>query len=268
MPPTSAAPSGPALHDTHCHVDLYPDPAAIVRGAERARVYTVAVTTTPSVFGHLERLVAGCRYVRPAIGLHPELAVERHAELPLFHAALARTRYVGEVGLDYVNPREADHALQRRVLGEIIAACDAAGDKIVTAHSRRAADDVVDAFGPAFRGVLILHWYSGSARALQRALANGAYVSVNPAMLASERGRRIVAAVPRDRVLLESDGPFVALDGVRDGPPTRPEDAAGTAKTLAAAWDVSLASAVADLAANFRRVVTLSTEPRVGPEDR
>ena len=262
MPPTDAAPPGPALHDTHCHVDLYPDPTSIVRGAERARVYTIAVTTTPSVFGHLERLVAGCRYVRPAIGLHPELAVERHGELPIFHAALARTRYVGEVGLDYVTPREAGRALQRRVLGEIVAACDAVGDKIVTVHSRRAADDVVDAFGPAFRGTFILHWYSGSTRTLRRALANGACVSVNPAMLASEAGRRLLAEVPLDRVLLESDGPFVALDGGRDGPPTRPEDAAGTARALAAAWNVSTAAALEALTATFRRILNSAAEPR------
>lgn len=245
----------PALHDTHCHVDLYPDPAAIVRGAEQSGVYTIAVTTTPSVFGHLERLVAGCRYVRAAIGLHPELAAQRHGELPLFHAALPRTRYVGEVGLDYVTHNEADRATQRRVLDEIVAACDAAGEKIVTAHSRRAADDVVDAFGPAFRGVLILHWYTGSARTLRRALGNGAYVSVNPAMIASERGRRIVSEVPRDRILLESDGPFVPLGGVREGPPTRPEDAGETAQALAAAWGVPTTEAIAVLTASFRQVL-------------
>lgn len=244
------------LHDTHCHVDLYPAPAAVVRRAEAAGVYTVAVTTTPSVFDHLERLVAGSPFVRPAVGLHPELAAARRAEMPLFLAVLPRTRYVGEVGLDYVAADSTNRLAQRRVLSEIIAACDAAGDKIVTAHSRRAAADVVDAFGVGFRGRLILHWFSGGVRVLERALANGAFVSVNPAMLASARARALLKSVPRDRVLLESDGPFVTRPAPNaDAGALEPQHAAVTAATLAALWETDFDEAVSWLGANFRRVL-------------
>lgn len=244
-------PGTPALVDTHCHVDLFPDPAAVVRRAEAAGVYTVAVTNTPSVFDHLVRLVGASRFVRVALGLHPELAAERAGELPLFEARAAATRYVGEVGLDYVTTVEAERATQRRVLSAIVARCDAAGDKIVTVHSRRAADDVVDAFGMAFRGTYVLHWYSGSARALRRAVANGGYVSVNPAMARSERAMALVAEVPRERVLTETDGPFVEV-----GPtPAEPGDVAHAIVGLARLWRVSTDEARATVYANFGAVL-------------
>jgi TatD DNase family protein len=78
--------------------------------------------------------------------------------------------------LDYQTSVEADRSTQRRVLTAIIDYCNAAGGKIVTVHSRRAADDVVDAFGERFRGKYILHWYSGGVRTLRRAVGNGAYI--------------------------------------------------------------------------------------------
>lgn len=253
-----------SLHDTHCHVDLFPDPQAIIREAEEAQVYTIAVTTTPSVFGHLERLIAGSRFVRPAIGLHPELAAARSSELPLFHEALSRTRYVGEIGLDYVTADDSERKLQRRVLSEILTACAEYGDKIVTAHSRRAADDVIDAFGSGFRGAWILHWYSGAERALRRALDRGAYFSVNPAMLSSDRGRRLIAGVPRERVLLESDGPFVTGAKLGGSLPVRPQDAASTAAGLAELWALTQEEAADRLSTSFRALLSVGQPAATG----
>jgi len=227
-----------ALLDTHCHVDLYPDPVALVREIERRRVYTIAVTNTPSVFLRLCEIVGGARYVRTALGLHPELAVSRHRELPQFAILLPRTRYVGEVGLDYQTAVEAQRATQRRVLTTIIEQCDAAGGKVVTVHSRRAADDVVDAFGERFRGTYILHWYSGGVRALRRAVANGAYFSVNPAMVRSERGRSLIAEVPRERIVTETDGPFVTVGSSTAAKAAVPADVRGVVTELGRLWGV------------------------------
>jgi TatD DNase family protein len=256
--PVESGPStGRALHDTHCHVDLFPDPAEVVREAETERVYTVAVTTLPSCFGPMERLAADSKFVRPALGLHPELVAERAGELPQFLAALPRTRYVGEVGLDYTTGDESVRSAQRRVLTEVVSACDAAGDKILTVHSRRAAEDLVDIFGANFRGSYILHWYSGSTRALRRGLANGAYASVNLAMLRSERGRVIVAEVPMDRVLIESDGPFVKRAAGRRNTmvPAGPATARDVAQLLSKVWGVDLPTSIELLHANFRRLL-------------
>ena len=201
-----------ALVDTHCHVDLYPDPDTIVAEIEAARVYTVALTNTPSVFPMTEALVAGKRYLRPALGLHPELVHERARELPLFESYLPRTRYVGEVGLDYTTNDKANQAMQRKVFGRILELCHGAGGKVLTVHSRRAAHDVVAAVSHDFNGKLILHWYSGSLKVLKQAVDKGCYVSVNLAMTRSSKGRRLLHEIPLECLLTESDGPFIQLN--------------------------------------------------------
>ena len=240
-----------SLVDTHCHVDLFPDPAELVREIERRRVYTIAVTNTPSVFPRLCEIIGEARYVRAALGLHPELAAERHRELTQFPKLLARTRYVGEVGLDYQTTVEAERAVQRRVLTTIIEQCDAAGGKVVTVHSRRAADDVVSAFGEHFRGTYILHWYSGSLRALKRAIANGAYVSFNTAMMRSERGRALASEVPRHRVLTETDGPFVKIEDS----PAQPHRVAMVIEGLANLWGTTTNVARRTVYENFAAIL-------------
>lgn len=245
----------PALVDTHCHVDLFPDPIAIIQDSERHGVYTIAVTNTPSVFNRLCELVGGARFVRVSLGLHPELVVQRHLELDLFAKLLPETRYVGEVGLDYQTTVEAERATQRRVLTTIIDQCDGAGDKVLTVHSRRAASDVVDAFGARFRGTYILHWYSGGTGTLRRALANGAYISVNPAMIRSPRSLAVISEVPPERVLTETDGPFVTVGPSGSSSSARPIDVASVIEALARLWLVDSEEARAVIYRNFSTVL-------------
>lgn len=184
----------------------------------------------------MEALAAGCRYVHPALGLHPELAMQRVGELRLFASYLPRTRYVGEVGLDYRTALEAERATQRKVFTEILQRCDEAKDKVLTIHSRRAADDVADAICMGLRGTVILHWYSGSARTLARALSCGAYLSVNCSMLNAKRARLLLGGVPRERVLTETDGPFTKLP---DGTPATPQTVYETIRLLTRLWGTS-----------------------------
>jgi TatD DNase family protein len=240
----------PALVDTHCHLDLYTDPVMAITETNAHRVMTIAVTNIPSVFSHLLKMVGDTAHIRVALGLHPELVHERRGELPLFRQLVSRTRYIGEVGLDYVTPDNDRRRLQRESLTSIVEWCAEAANKIVTVHSRRAADDVVDVFG-VFSGTFILHWYSGSSKALQRALVNGAYVSVNPAMLQSARTMSLLLQVPRDRVLTETDGPFVAVDRR----PARPADVEVAVRGLATLWNVDPQEARAIVYENFVHIL-------------
>jgi TatD related DNase len=77
--------------DFHCHLDLYPDHAAAIAQAEAAGVYTLTVTTTPKAWPRNRELTDGTRYVRAALGLHPQLVAERAGELPLWERYLSET---------------------------------------------------------------------------------------------------------------------------------------------------------------------------------
>lgn len=220
-----------AFVDSHCHIDLYQEPRRAIEQSEADRIYTIAVTNAPSVFAHTAALVASSRYVRPAIGLHPELVHSHRHELDAFRDCLTQTRYVGEVGLDYMTLDEETRSQQRLVLSTVAGWASDSGDKILTVHSRRAARDVISILS-GIRAKVILHWFSGTKKDLERALERGFFFSVNNAMLRSEAGRALVLQMPPDRVLTETDGPFVQ-DGAE---PATPRTVKVTIRELARLW--------------------------------
>jgi TatD DNase family protein len=124
---------------------------------------------------------------------------------------LPQTRYIGEVGLDDRN--SSSFSVQKKVFEKIINACSEAGNKILTIHSRRADKEIVDIVGSQFPGKVVLHWFSGSMQVLERAVDAGYYFSVNHVMATSASGQRLIQQIPVNRLLTESDGPFVEYQG-------------------------------------------------------
>lgn len=202
--------------DFHCHLDLYPDLEVAIAKAEAARIYTLTVTTTPKAWPRNHQLTRGTRYVRAALGLHPQLVAERANELTLWERHLPETRYVGEVGLD-AGPRFYKSLdVQKQVFRSVLERCAEAGGKILTVHSVRSASmvlDMVERHLPLDRGVVVLHWFTGSKAEARRAADLGCYFSVNAEMTHSDRGRALIADLPIDRLLTETDGPFTQIDG-------------------------------------------------------
>jgi TatD DNase family protein len=177
-------------------------------------------------------LASKTRHVRAALGLHPQLVGERANELPLWEESLPQTRYVGEVGLD-AGPRYYKSLdVQKRVFERVLTLAAAAREKILTVHSVRAAKIVLDMIEKHFApplGKVVLHWFTGSDSEARRAVDLGCYFSVNAKMLETPRLRSVVAALPIERVLTETDGPFITIDSR----PIRPVDVGRTVATLA-----------------------------------
>jgi len=238
--------------DFHCHLDLYPNPEVVCGECEKRGLYVLCMTTTPSAWSGTSRLLAGAKHLRPALGLHPQLAHERQTELRVFDRYLAETRYVGEIGLDGAPEFRAQWQVQEMIFGHILAACQQVGGRILSIHSRRAAGAVLD-FLERFpgAGVPILHWFFGSRRDLARAIDLGCWFSVGPAMLLHERGRELTALMPKDRLLTESDGPFAQVNGVS----LLPWQVTQAVEDLAALWVLPAAESNSRLHENLKRLL-------------
>jgi TatD DNase family protein len=220
------------LVDFHCHLDLYPDPAAAVAEAEAAGVYTLTVTTTPKAWPGNLALTRDTHYVRAALGLHPQLVAERSGEIALWEHYLGETRYVGEVGLDAGPQYYRSLELQVQIFERILRQCAKAGGKVLTVHSVRAATkvlDLIEANLPSEERWVVLHWFTGSKSEARRAVDLGCYFSVNAQMLQTDRGRDLVRNLPADRLLTETDGPFTQIGGR----PSHPRDIAATIEKIA-----------------------------------
>lgn len=237
--------------DFHCHLDLYPDPHAVVRECVARGVYVLSVTTTPSAWAGTAALAHDAPRIRTALGLHPQIVHERKAELPLFERLLPEVRYVGETGLDGGPEYKRHWHDQVSAFTRILELCEKAGGRILTVHSRRAARAVLDTLAAhPGAGLPILHWFSGTPRELKQAVDLGCWFSIGPAMLAGDKGRALAARMPRDRVLTETDGPFAQLDGRA----ALPWDAEQAIISLAEVWDQPVAEVRARISDNLRHL--------------
>ncbi|HEU4325268.1 MAG TPA: Qat anti-phage system TatD family nuclease QatD [Roseiflexaceae bacterium] len=239
--------------DFHCHIDLYPDVQRVLQECVTRNMYVLSVTTTPSAFQGTFSLASNMPRVRTALGLHPQLAHERKREIRLFTHLLPEVRYVGEIGLDGSPELKQHWDDQVFVFRSVLEACQSAGGRILSIHSRRAATEVLD-YLERYKGAgtPVLHWFSGTSTELTRAITMGCWFSVGPAMVAGQKGRALVLQIPRDRILPETDGPFVQLQGR----PAYPWDVNRVIEHLASTWEVSNDVVHNQLRCNLRMLVS------------
>ena len=239
--------------DFHCHLDLYPKPHEVVERCRKAGVYVLSVTTTPKAWRGTSALAADCPRIRTALGFHPELAAQRMNELPLFEALVPEAKYIGEIGLDG-SPDHRQHLQdQLKVFDAVLMTVHRAGGRVMSIHSRGAVDEVLAILARyPDAGTPVLHWFSGSHVDLRKAIAAGTWFSVGPAMLRGARGRSLVSAMPRNRVLPETDGPFATTRGR----PLEPTDSCLVYRDLASLWGLEEDDVVATTRESFARLLS------------
>lgn len=217
--------------DTHFHLDLCDNPSEAAKAIDGDDIVVFAMTNAPFVFQASLDLARSSRKICVGLGMHPQLVSRCKDQMALFRKEALRTQLIGEVGLDYQTRSTEDRNLQRKVFGEILEVCHADGRKVISIHSRRAASDVI-AMIDGVHSTSILHWFSGTLGELSQAEEAGVYFSVNPSMLATHTGRRLVARMGRNHVLTETDGPYVRVQSR----PARPSDVASVVDGLARIW--------------------------------
>jgi len=217
----------PPPADLHCHLA-----EAGGYGQVPADALILAVTNDPAAWRRLGRRPQLDR-VTWAVGLHPRVLRRDDTRVADLLAAIPSARAIGEIGLDYSSGATADGATQRNALDTILSDPETQR-RLVTIHSVAAAEDVVVALGEHHVPGAVLHWFLGTPPYLERAIDLDAYFSVNSAMLSSTRGRTAVAAMPPNRVLVETDAPFAK----KGKTPLAPGDVAHAEATLARMWYV------------------------------
>lgn len=200
------------LIDTHFHLDLFKNDIQIADEIEKNKIYTIAVTNAPHVFEHTKKLCTNKKYIRPALGYHPEVIPVVGDKFSLFEKLFLETKYIGEVGLDFSNSTDNEISEQTRILKKILNLCNEDGHKILTIHSRKAESDIVNMIGNKFNGKIILHYYSGDLYTLKKAIEYGFYFSINAAMIRTNKGKKIISEIPLNRILTETDAPFLSMD--------------------------------------------------------
>jgi TatD DNase family protein len=234
----------PAIVDTHCHLDphYFPDgPDAVMARARAAGVVGFVVVGVGRDLAPARAAVALAEAhperVAATVGVHPHDATMLddfvHAELASM-AARPEVVAVGEIGLDYHydhSPRE----VQRGVFARLIALARGVKKPIVV-HTREAAEDTLEIL--AAEGARdvggVIHCFSEDRPFAERALDLGFYVSFSGIVtFKNTRAVQEVAAwAPLDRILVETDSPYLAPVPMR-GKPCEPAYIAYTAARVA-----------------------------------
>jgi len=223
--------------DSHAHLDACEEPAAVL--VERA--HAAGVTRIVTIGTGIASCKAALEIAEAHEGVFAVLGVDPHqaatpeaARLGELRELLAHPKAVavGETGLDSVR-QYASLLEQRRLFDQELELAEELSLPIVV-HSREAAAETAEALAP-FRGIVILHCFS-SPDLLPAALERGYYVSFagNATYPKAPELRDAANAVPSDRVLVETDSPYLAPQPVR-GKRNEPAHVIHTIAALAAA---------------------------------
>jgi TatD DNase family protein len=263
------------LIDSHCHLDFADFDSERDAIVERARAAglrrMITISTRTDAFGSISRLAETYEEVFCTVGTHPhhaheeaEVSQDRLVDLARHPKCVG----IGEAGLDYhydKTPRD----VAVRVFRTHIAAARQSGLPIVI-HARDADADVAailrDEMGKgAFKG--LLHCFTASAALAEAALSLGLFISFSGVLTFknSQPLREIARTVPLDRLLVETDAPYLAPVPYR-GKRNEPAFVAATAKTLAEVKGVSIQTIANETSANTLRLFSKMPSPTTDAE--
>ena len=239
--------------DSHCHInaaDFADDREETVQRAREMQItYILDVCDDIADMPRLLDFCAKHKQIYTTAGVHPELAdkyPDFTAEQILEQAKSPYVVGVGECGLDYYYNADIKEQ-QLKVLAEHIKAAQLSGLPLII-HNRESDDDMMALLGEAYKKQKFkgeLHCFSSSEKLLEFALSIGFYISASGIITfkKSEELRQMFKNVPNDRLLIETDSPYLAPVPHR-GQRNEPAFLVNTAQVLADLKNM----AVADLA--------------------
>jgi TatD DNase family protein len=247
------------LVDSHCHLDYAPmsdDVSGTIARARTAGVGTLlTIGTKLRDFDRVQAIAEANDNVFCSVGVHPHEAANEAADAARLVELAQRPKVVGigECGLDYFYDKSPRDRQQENFRAHMRAASQA--DLPLIVHTRDADDDTAAMLSEAkaagrLRGVL--HCFTSSRALAERALELGFYISISGIVTFknAEPLRDVVRAIPLDRLLVETDSPFLAPVPMR-GKPCEPAYVAHTAAKVAELKGVAPADLARVTTANF-----------------
>jgi len=250
------------LVDSHCHLDHFSDDEVsdlLVRAKAAGVGEMVTIGTSLLRSGVVRRIAEAHDNVWCTVGVHPDRAGDEPVPTPeaiVAETAHAKVIGIGESGLDYFHEK-APREVQQAGFRAHIAAARMSGLPLCI-HARQADEDVLSMLQEehakgAFR--FLLHCFSSGRALAEGALALGGYISFSGIITfpKSQELRDIARDVPADRLLVETDSPYLAPVPYR-GKRNEPSYVAHTAGVLAGVHGVTPEAMAALTTGNFRRL--------------
>lgn len=206
--------------DSHCHLNDVSDPETAWKQAESSGIDSCLIPGThPQQWPELDAFRSSRIHI--ANGTHPWFVLDPEAEVTELEQRLQAhsVDVIGEIGLDFFQGKKP-RPERRTQLDSFSAQLNLAEqfEKPVIIHAVKAHQDIVAQLKktPAVRGVI--HAFVGSPELARQYLDAGFCLGIGPQLLKSEKLQRAVAYAPLDRLLLETDAPYMALERDAENP--------------------------------------------------
>jgi len=262
------------IYDIHAHLDLYAEKevSGVIKNARENNVRLI-ITNSVDMNSCKKNLEFAEKYndiVKLAVGFYPqdalsreknELVAKKEGEYEKFsdlkEFALTNKKYVfaiGESGLDLHNGK--DITSQTELLKKELKLAEELNVPIII-HSRKAEEKVVE-FIKDYKCKRILHCFSGNFKLIKKAIEYGCYFSIPTNIVRSEHFKRMVAEIPKNRILTETDSPYLSPFHDKKNEPAFVHE---TIKIIAEIWKISEKETELILWKNFVRVFNYQKNP-------
>lgn len=212
--------------DSHCHLeqkDYEKDRYEIIEKCRKELRAVITSCAHPKGFKSTMEMVS--RYggfVFATFGVHPGYVREINDKgKAAFHELIRANKQnmvgIGEVGLDYDWVKEPEFQLKQRLWFIEFIELSKELDLPIIVHSRGASDDAVDILEQNNARRVLMHMF-GAGHLLKRVIDNGWFISLNTMVITSKRYRKIARDAPLDKLLTETDSPWLGLNNKRNDP--------------------------------------------------
>ncbi len=199
------------IFDSHIHLsdpEFEKDIPLIIKSMEKLHIKACCVSMDNSNSIQTLNLANKSELILPFIGIHPEKFKDSLEDMTgLIEQNKDKISGIGEIGLDktYVESDE-DYSTQKQVFETLLSLAEK-HKKPVSIHSRKTLDDIFKIISSYSLSGVLLHWFDGNKKQLQKAMDMKFYVSYGPVMVYAKDKQILLSKTDKDKILVETDGP-------------------------------------------------------------
>lgn len=203
------------LIDTHFHLDFYKNHKQVYKKINELHQYTLCMTNSPEIYQECQKLYFNTKYIKFALGFNPKANNSRNS-FTNFINIFKGAEYIGEVGLDF-SKKYKDKIEEQKQYFDIIVQLCSNKNKLLSVHIRNAEDSAIQIMEKYKPKKCIIHWFTGNENQIKKLIDLGCYFSINANMISSTN-KNLLLLIPKDKILIESDGPFTNVNGKKYEP--------------------------------------------------
>lgn len=209
------------LIDVHFHLDFYKNHKTVYENINNLAQYTLCMTNSPGVYLSCKNLYSETKYLKFAIGFHPLDVKLRDKDFTDFLSLARNANYIGEVGLDFSGLPALPNQKQIEYFEKIVKMCSQK-NKMLSVHLRKSEDDAIQIIRRHSPKKCVIHWFTGTIEQRNALIDLGCYFSINSNMVKTAVVCDKLKSIPRNRILIESDGPFTKIESQTFSPELLP----------------------------------------------